>query len=74
MYDNMNDIKKDLKINTKMLTIYSSIKSKLCSYGYLWDWVDYKDILNPTDNYIRRKPIYIKRSELSDEYIIKKCI
>lgn len=72
MYDNMNDIKKDLKINTKILTIYSSIKSKLCSYGYLWDWVDYKDILNPTDNYIRRKPIYIKDSELSDEYIIKK--
>ena len=71
-YSNVNDAMVDLKINTKIPTIYSSIHTKLCSYGYLWDWVDYKDILNPTDNYIRRKPIYIKGSELSDEYIIKK--
>jgi len=71
-YSNVNDAMVDLKINTKIPTIYSSIHTKLCSYGYLWDWVDYKDILNPTDNYIRRKPIYIRGSELSDEYIIKK--
>lgn len=72
MYSSIDEAKNDLKIKTKTNTIYQSINTKLCSYGYLWDWVDYKDILNPTDNYVRRKPSYIKGSELSDEYIIQK--
>lgn len=72
MYSNVDEAKNDLKIKTKTTTIYQSIHTKLCSYDYLWDLVDYKDILNPTDNYIRRKPIYIRGSELSDEYIIQK--
>ena len=72
MYSSIDEAKNDLKIKTKTNTIYQSINKKLCSYGYLWDWVDYKDILNPTDNYVKRKPIYIRGSELSDEYIIQK--
>lgn len=72
MYSSIDEAKNDLKIKTKTNTIYTSINKKLCSYGYLWDWVDYKDILNPTNNYVRRKPIYIRGSELSNEYIIQK--